>query len=103
MLVRAWKECAGPALQQQAVFLGIHPEGAARVLRLQVEDPLWRQELSLQTSSILETYRAKLLSLGFTEAEMPTHCSITSSVVTTSKVPFKSRDPKNSRNKVRVK
>lgn len=75
-LIRAWKECAGPALAAQVTFLGIHEREQKKILALEVKDPLWRQELEYQKASILSVYRQKLTSLGLHESALPQHIEL---------------------------
>jgi hypothetical protein len=75
-LIRAWKECAGPALLQQVKFLGTAREEDGFCLRLEVPDPLWRQELEFQKDSILAAFNAKLASFGYPVMERPVRCKI---------------------------
>lgn len=70
-MIKAWKECAGPALGAQVVFLGIQQIEGEQVLSLEVRDPLWRQELEYQKASILSAYSKKLKEKGFSERELP--------------------------------
>ncbi len=73
-LVKAWKDCAGPALLRQTRFLGVLQEGSEWVLRLEVPDPMWRQELDFQKEQILASFRQALSKLGYPESRMPTRC-----------------------------
>jgi hypothetical protein len=75
-LIRAWKECAGPALLSQTKFMGVLPNAGHKTLTLTVPDPLWRQELEFQKEEILQRYRDALRRIGCPDAEMPTRCSL---------------------------
>src|SRR4051812_10332033 len=59
-LIRAWRTCAGPPLLAQTRFLGVHQEAQGLGLRLEVPDPVWRQELEFQKEDILKAYREAL-------------------------------------------
>ena len=71
MLIRAWKECAGPALLKQTRFLGVHFSNGVWVLKLEVSDPIWRQELEFQSQLILQAFHQKLREAHFSAAKFP--------------------------------
>ena len=96
--MKAWKRCAGPVLYKQVRFLGIHRYGGSFTLRIEVPDPVWRQELLHQKDEILARYKKMLMEEGIPEQECPTEWSLGSGPV----VPLKSRYPQKGRDKGRV-
>jgi hypothetical protein len=98
-LIRAWHECAGPALLKQTRFMGLRPAGNDLELAVEVPDPVWRQELEFQKNEILSRYRAALRNEGFSESELPSRCSLGGAV---SSLPLKSVDAKKRGSKKRV-
>jgi hypothetical protein len=97
-LIRAWKECAGPALLSQTKFMGVLPNAGHKTLMLEVPDPLWRQELEFQKEEILQRYRDALRRSGCPDAEMPTRCSLGP----VASLPFKTINAQKSRGKKRI-
>ena len=75
-LIRAWNDCAGPALLKQVRFLGLLQEDGLVWLRLEVPDPTWRQELEYQKEAILTAFNARLAESGYPKAERPTQCRL---------------------------
>jgi hypothetical protein len=71
-LISAWKKCAGPALDQQAQFVGVRLVESKRTLLLAIPDPVWRQELEFQKNEILKVYCKALEATGFPYSEIPT-------------------------------
>lgn len=71
-LVRCWKESVGPVIWEQTVFLGVKRNKAGKnAVYIQVNDPLWKQELHYQQKDILERFRAKMLENSFSRNNLP--------------------------------
>lgn len=78
--IRAWKECAGPALIKQARFLGVHGARGKKELRLEVRDPVWRQELQYEAESLLRRYRETAAAFHVPAEDLPVTVRILGSV-----------------------
>lgn len=96
--MKAWKRCAGPVLFRQVRFLGIHRQGGSLCLRIEVPDPVWRQELIHQKTEILARYAQALQEEGISAQECPTEWSLGPVAA----VPLKARYAQKGRDKGRV-
>jgi len=74
--IRAWKSCAGPALEKNVQFLGFRKSESAITLLLEVKDPIWRQELEYQKLGILKEYQNSLRVLKVPQIDWPTHVEL---------------------------
>ena len=74
--VRAWKNCAGPALLKTVHFRGVNRFGSKIVLTLGVKSAVWHQELNTQKESILISFNRELQRLGAQKQHCATHCQI---------------------------
>jgi hypothetical protein len=78
VLVKAWKETAGPALLKHTEFLGVSlDKGGIRQLKIGVFDSVWHQELQFQHEEILKRFIATLRRFNYPEELFPKSCSLT--------------------------
>jgi hypothetical protein len=64
LAIKAWKNCAGPALLKKVAFLGVHKRAGEYLLKLGVSDSSWLQEMQYQKISICKKYNEALLELN---------------------------------------
>lgn len=90
-LVRAWRLAAGPIFGEKAKFHGLQRNAQNEwVLVLDLEDPIWKQELMYQSKALLEIFRETLRKQGFPVYELPVKVSLAPS----KSLPFQSGNPK---------
>ncbi|MEO5668327.1 MAG: DciA family protein [Bdellovibrionota bacterium] len=95
-LIRAWRLAAGPIFGAKAKFHGLQTNAAGeRVLILDLDDPIWKQELLFQSQHLLDLYREALKAEGFRDFELPVKVSLTPSKA----LPLKPGNPQLRRHK----
>lgn len=92
--MQAWRKTAGPVLLKQTNFMGIHRQKSGLALRIDVPDPMWRQELTYQKEELLKRFRKALDDLGVPASGQPTDI-----LLGAASVPFKSGNAKKNWNK----
>jgi hypothetical protein len=76
-LIRAWRLAAGPIFGVKAKFHGLHREASGEcVLVLDLDDPIWKQELLFQSPRLLDLFRDALKAEGFSNSELPVKVSL---------------------------
>lgn len=95
-LIRAWRSAAGPIFGAKAKFHGLQrsPSGE-QTLVVDLDDPIWKQELLYQAPQLLELFCAALKAEGFQRSEMPVKISLAPS----KSLPFKPGNPQPRRHK----
>jgi hypothetical protein len=98
--IRAWKKVAGPIFGAKVLFHGVQkdPKGG-RVLILDLQDPIWKQELLFESEKLLELYRAALQEEGIPSQEWPNKISLSPG----NSLPLKARHTKFRGHKVGLK
>jgi hypothetical protein len=100
-LIRAWKKAAGPIFGAKARFYGIYkdPKTSKKVLVLDLQDPIWKQELLFESSKLLELYNLALKEEGIPAHEWPESVSMSPN----HSVPLQARHSQSSRHKEGIK
>ncbi len=76
-LIRAWRSAAGPIFGAKAKFHGLHRNADGEcVLILDLDDPIWKQELLFQSAHLLELFRQALKTEGFSTSDLPVKVSL---------------------------
>ncbi len=86
--IRAWRAAAGPIFGEKVKFYGIERHGARNILVLDLDDPIWKQELLFQKDTLLDLYRIELRKFGIPDSEIPQEISLNPK----KGLPFKSRN-----------
>jgi hypothetical protein len=95
-LIRAWRLAAGPIFGSKAKFHGLQRNAAGeQTLMLDLDDPIWKQELLHQSQHLLELFCTALRSEGFLVSELPVKVSLTPS----KSLPFKTGNTQFRRHK----
>lgn len=95
-LIRAWRVAAGPIFGAKAKFHGLQKNAAGEIqLVLDLDDPIWKQELLFQSQHLLSLFCEALKAEGLHKHEMPTKVSLTPN----KSLPFKPGNPQFRRNK----
>lgn len=99
-VIRAWKKVAGPIFGSKVKFHGIRrdPKGV-RMLVLDLQDPIWKQELLFESEKLLELYIAALKEEGVHPSEWPEKISLSPG----NSLPFESSHTKFRGHKVGLK
>jgi len=91
-LIRAWRLAAGPIFGAKAKFHGLQRNAAGeQTLVLDLDDPIWKQELLYQSQQLLQLFCEALRNEGFLKSELPTKISLTPN----KSLPFKPGNPQS--------